>query len=64
MYDLHSHILPNIDDGVKNMGMSLAMLQIATANGTKGIVDTPHVIEGEWLPSWDRVLTECDLLPA
>lgn len=62
MYDLHSHILPNIDDGAKNMEMSVAMLQIATENGTKGIVATPHVIEGEWLPTWDRVLTECDRL--
>jgi len=62
MYDLHSHILPGIDDGSKNMEMSLKMLQIATGNGTKGIVATPHVIEGEWLPAWDRILTQCDLL--
>ena len=62
MYDLHSHILPNIDDGAKNMEMSLAMLQIAKDNGTTGIVATPHVIEGEWLPTWDRILTECDIL--
>jgi protein-tyrosine phosphatase len=62
MFDLHSHILPNIDDGAKNMEMSLAMLQIATENGTKGIVATPHVIEGEWLPAWDKILTECAML--
>jgi len=62
MYDLHSHIVPNIDDGAKNMEMSLAMLRIATENGTKGIVATPHVIEGEWLPAWDRILTECERL--
>ena len=62
MFDLHSHILPNIDDGSKNIEMSLAMLQIATENGTKGIVATPHCIEGEWLPAWDRILTECDFL--
>jgi len=62
MYDLHSHILPNIDDGAKNMEMSLAMLHIAADNGTKGIVATPHVIEGEWLPAWDRILAECEQL--
>jgi len=62
MYDLHSHILPNIDDGAKNIEMSLAMLELATNNGTKGIVATPHVIEGEWLPTWDKILTACDTL--
>ena len=62
MYDLHSHILPNLDDGAKDMDMSLAMLKIAIENGTKGIVATPHVIEGEWLPAWDRILAACDTL--
>ena len=62
MFDLHSHILPAMDDGAKDMGMSLEMLQMAVDNGTKGIVATPHVIEGEWLPTWDRVLAECNIL--
>ncbi|AJQ26006.1 tyrosine-protein phosphatase [Pelosinus fermentans] len=62
MFDLHSHIIPGIDDGSKYMEMSLAMLQMAVENGTKGIVATPHIIEGEWLPAWDRVLAECDTL--
>lgn len=62
MYDLHSHILPNMDDGAKNIEMSLNMLQLATEHGTRGIVATPHVIEGDWLPTWDRILTACDRL--
>jgi len=62
MLDLHSHILPAIDDGAKDMEMSLTMLQTAFENGTKGIVATPHVIEGQWLPTWDRVLAECYVL--
>ncbi|WP_378950825.1 tyrosine-protein phosphatase [Pelosinus sp. sgz500959] len=59
MFDLHSHIIPGIDDGSKNMETSLTMLQIAIQNGTTDIVATPHVIEGEWLPTWDRILKEC-----
>lgn len=62
MFDLHSHILPAMDDGAKDMGMSLAMLQMAVDNGTKGIVATPHVIEGKWLPTWDKIITECNML--
>jgi protein-tyrosine phosphatase len=62
MFDLHSHILPAIDDGAKDMRMSLAMLKIAVENGTKGIVATPHIIEGKWLPTWERVLAACSML--
>ncbi len=62
MFDLHSHIIPSIDDGAKDMEMSLAMLEMAVESGTKGMVATPHVIEGEWLPTWDRILFDCDRL--
>lgn len=27
--DMHSHILPGLDDGSKNMDMTLAMLRVA-----------------------------------
>ena len=27
--DMHSHILPGLDDGSKNMEMTLAMLRVA-----------------------------------
>ena len=62
MFDLHSHILPNIDDGAKNMEMSLEMLKISALHGTKNIVATPHIIEGEWLPTWDIILKKCEIL--
>lgn len=42
MIDIHSHILPGIDDGSKNMGMTLKMLSMAEEDGTKKIVATPH----------------------
>ncbi|SDD80518.1 tyrosine-protein phosphatase [Sporomusa acidovorans] len=62
MLDLHCHIIPNIDDGAKNLETSLEMLRIAQQNGTKGIIATPHAIEGEWLPSWKQILEGCELL--
>ena len=31
--DIHSHILPGIDDGSKNFEMSMEMLRIAEENG-------------------------------
>src|SRR5262245_36939378 len=42
MVDIHSHILPGLDDGAETMEESLAMLQIAVASGTTDIVATPH----------------------
>lgn len=62
MIDMHCHILPAIDDGAKDIEMSMEMLQIAASNGTTAIVATPHVIEGSWLPSWDEILQKCQNL--
>ena len=40
--DLHSHILPGVDDGARDDAMSLEMLRIAAADGIRTIVATPH----------------------
>lgn len=42
MIDIHSHILPGVDDGAKCMEDSLEMLEMAAAAGTTDIVATPH----------------------
>lgn len=44
MIDIHSHIIPGIDDGSKNMEMTLEMLRAAEKSGTKKIVATPHYL--------------------
>ncbi|MBI4892798.1 MAG: exopolysaccharide biosynthesis protein [Acidobacteria bacterium] len=40
--DIHSHILPGIDDGSSSFEESLEMLKVAAASGTACIVGTPH----------------------
>lgn len=42
MIDIHSHILPQIDDGSKSVDMSLRMLRESWKQGVDGIVLTPH----------------------
>ena len=43
MIDIHCHILPEMDDGAKNMDVSVQMCRIARQNGIKHIVCTPHI---------------------
>ena len=40
--DLHSHILPGIDDGSASVEESLKMLKVAYESGVKHIIATPH----------------------
>lgn len=42
MRDLHCHILPGVDDGARDLDMSLAMLEAAHEVGVTSIVCTPH----------------------
>ncbi len=42
MIDWHSHILPGIDDGSKDVAESISMLQMLSAQGVSTVVATPH----------------------
>ena len=42
MIDIHSHILPGIDDGSKSMEETVELLKIARESGTTTIVASPH----------------------
>jgi protein-tyrosine phosphatase len=46
LIDLHSHLLPGIDDGSKDLAMSLAMARAAAADGISTIACTPHILPG------------------
>src|SRR4051812_20286960 len=45
MIDIHSHILPGLDDGAETPEESLAMVRMAAAAGTTDIVASPHANE-------------------
>ena len=49
MIDIHSHILPGVDDGSDSMETSVGMLRMAEGSGVKVIAATPHCnIPGEF----------------
>lgn len=43
--DIHTHILPGLDDGARTMEESLLMAKIAYSEGIRTIVCTPHAQE-------------------
>jgi protein-tyrosine phosphatase len=47
MIDIHSHILPGIDDGAKDITVSADMLKRAVEDGITDMCVTPHYIHGE-----------------
>ena len=48
MIDLHSHILPGIDDGARDPDMSIAMARASVADGVSVLACTPHIMPGVW----------------
>ncbi len=42
MVDIHSHILPEVDDGARSWEMAIQMCQMAAHDGIEHMVATPH----------------------
>lgn len=43
--DIHSHLLPGIDDGAKNLDDSLLLITALQGFGAKQLITTPHIIQ-------------------
>jgi len=56
MIDMHSHILPGLDDGPYDIGESVRMCKIAADDGIHTIVATPHMLKGLYAFSKKDVL--------
>jgi len=52
MIDLHTHILPGVDDGSVDLEMSLAMGRFGVEQGLSVVAATPHFYE---IPDWGLV---------
>lgn len=61
--DIHSHILPEIDDGARDFEESLTIMDEMREAGGKGIVLTPHVVtDGSVTRTLDSIGHKFDLL--
>ena len=58
MIDLHSHILPNLDDGPRTIEDSIQMCRIGYQDGIRTIVATPHILPGIYKNDRSTILTK------
>lgn len=42
IFDIHSHIVPGVDDGVQSVEEALTVLELAEKNGIGAVIATPH----------------------
>lgn len=42
LLDIHSHILPNVDDGAKDVEASIVLLEMMQQQGITNVIATPH----------------------
>ena len=54
--DIHSHLLPGIDDGAKDMEDSISLISKLRSYGIKNIITTPHIL-GDVYPNTSESIT-------
>lgn len=60
--DLHSHLIPGIDDGVKSVEQSLSILRQLEEIGFKKIITTPHIMQHRFPNRKSNILYRYGLL--
>lgn len=56
MIDIHSHILPGLDDGARDLEESLEMARLAVNDGIRYLFATPHVVKGLYENQKDGII--------
>ena len=58
MIDVHSHIIPFVDDGSRSVDISLEMLREEEALGVTDVICTPHYRNGRYMTTDESVIAE------
>ncbi len=58
--DLHSHLIPGIDDGAQNMEESILLIQRLMSMGFKKLVTTPHIMADYYRNTSESILQGLD----
>lgn len=62
VHDMHSHLLPALDDGAKHLEDSLSLIRQLSDLGYKKLITTPHVISGLYYNSAETIFPALDAL--
>ena len=54
--DIHSHLLPGIDDGSKNADDTSGLIATLKEYGFSGFITTPHILTGVWNNTREGIL--------
>src|SRR5690606_22819062 len=60
--DMHSHILPGIDDGAKNIEESIVLIEKLKSLGYHKLIATPHIMGDYFRNSHEKILKALDLV--
>jgi len=55
--DIHSHLLPEIDDGAKSLEDSIELIRLFSSVGIKNFTTSPHIL-GEVWPNTPEIINE------
>ncbi|WP_439132862.1 CpsB/CapC family capsule biosynthesis tyrosine phosphatase, partial [Polaribacter sp.] len=55
--DIHSHLLPGIDDGAQDLDNSIDLIQKMSSFGIKNFITTPHIL-GDVYPNTPEIITD------
>lgn len=55
-YDIHSHLLPGVDDGAKSGAETEALIDMEYKQGVRNIIMTPHYRPGMFEPNENEIL--------
>ena len=56
MIDIHTHILPGIDDGAQSLEDSLEMAKLAVEEGITKLVASPHHYTSRFLNPKEKII--------
>ena len=60
--DIHSHLIPAIDDGVKSLEESIEIIKNMKSLGYKKIISTPHIMSHKYPNNKDNIKEGCELV--
>ena len=60
--DIHSHLIPGIDDGSKSLEESMLLLRMLAELGYKKVITTPHIMSDYYKNDYETIMKGRDLL--